>query len=70
MQELRETRKNNFASNKDKTMRMAISMPAPLYFFLDKSFKMMYNEDLFNKEYDINWFMKHFGKYFAVPKER
>lgn len=66
---IRSTRKNRFASTQDKSMRFGLSMPVGLYNFLIRSFRRMYNEDLFSEEYDINWFMKKFGKYFAVPEE-
>lgn len=67
---LRETRKNKFASNSDKSIRWSMSIPTALMSYLKSSFSQMYHgEQLFNKVYDENWFMKHFGKYFSVPEE-
>lgn len=66
---IRYTRANKHASTKDKSLRFAVSMPQGLMLFLTNSFKAMYNEDLFNKEYTVSWFMKRFGKYFGVPEE-
>lgn len=70
MQELRQTRANKFAENKGGHMRMAVSMPSSLYAFLDTAMQSMYGEKLINDKYDLNWFMKNFGKYFQVPEER
>lgn len=67
---LRETRKNKYASTEKKDLRFALSMPVGLYNFLDRAFKRIYNESLFTKEYDVNWFLKKFGRYFGVPQER
>jgi hypothetical protein len=67
---IRQTRKNKYGSNDDKTMRMGLSIPAGLYVFLDKAMIKNYGERLFTKEYDANWFMKKFGKHFQVPEER
>lgn len=65
----RESRKNDFASTDSKSMRWVLSFPPGLLEFLSKSFKKMYGEELFNKEYDMTWFSKKFGKYFAVPRK-
>lgn len=62
----RDQQKNKYGSTDDKTLRIAISMPPSLMKFLECSFERLYNEKLFNKEYDTNWFAKKFGKYFAV----
>lgn len=69
LQTIRETRRNKYASNKDKSMRWGLSFPYGLLQFLTKAFKDGYGEDLFNKEYDMIWFAKKFGKYFGVPEE-
>lgn len=69
MREIRETRKNKHASNKDKTMRWGVSVPVGLYNFLDKSMQRLYKERLFTKEHGVEWFNRKFGKYFAVPEE-
>lgn len=65
----RQTRKNKYASNQDKTLRWKLSFPPGLLGFLTQAMKKMYGEELFNKEYDTTWFAKHFGKYFQVPEE-
>jgi len=69
LEKIRDTRKNEYASNDKKDLRYAVSMPVGLYQFLSTAFKNMYGEDLFNDKYDINWFMKKFGKYFAIPEK-
>lgn len=65
----RETRNNDFASTDDKSVRWTLSFPPGLLEFLTISFKRQYQEDLFSKEYDTNWFAKKFGKYFSVPRK-
>jgi hypothetical protein len=69
LKEVRATRKNKFASNNSKDFRLGISMPIGLYQFLDKTFKEKYKVNLFDEKGDLNWFMKKFGKYFAIPEE-
>lgn len=69
LKERRNEQKNKYAANQTKTMRLTISMPPSLLLFLETAFKRLYQEDLFTKEYDHNWFAKHFGKMFAVAKE-
>ena len=70
LRKLRETRSNKHAATKNKSMRFALSIPPGLYFFLKSSMKRLYNEDfdLRNKK-ESDWFLKNFGKYFAVPEE-
>lgn len=70
MDALRSTRSNKHASTKDKSLRMAVSMPVALYQFLNTSMERLYGEKLITEEHNLNWFMKHFGKYFQVPEER
>lgn len=65
----RELSANKHASFKDKSMRLALKMPPGLLGYLTHTFKHLYQEDLFTKEHDINWFLKKFGKKFGVPKE-
>lgn len=60
---------NKFGSNSNKTMRWTLKFPPGLLSFLEKSFYRMYEEPLFTKEYDMNWFAKKFHKYFSVPTE-
>lgn len=66
---VREQQRNKFASTSDNSLRLAVSMPPSLMLFLEKAFMRLYKEQLFTKEHDVVWFAKHFGKYFAVPKE-
>lgn len=70
LKELRNTRMNKHAATQDKSMRMSISMPVSLYTFLNNSMERLYGEKLITADYDINWFMKKFGKHFQVPEER
>ena len=69
LQRLRETRANKYASDKGKNMRFCLSIPADLYSFLDNWFRQHYQERLLTDKYDIQWFMRKFGKYFGVPEE-
>lgn len=69
IREIRDTRKNKFASDKDKTMRLGASIPLGLYGFLEESMKRLYGESLLTDKYNIVWFNKKFGRYFAVPEE-
>lgn len=68
LKQVRETRKNEYASSKDKTIRFTVSIPSNLYFFLDSAMKRLYNEKLFTDVYDWRWFMKHFPQ-FRVPEK-
>lgn len=68
LREVRQSRSNQFASNKDKTMRLGLSVPANLYLFLDRSMKRLYNERLINEEFDMFWFMREFPQ-FQVPEK-
>lgn len=65
----REQVSNKFASTKGNNLRWALKFPPGLLSFLEQSFMRMYQEQLFTKEYDINWFAKKFYKYFSIPKE-
>lgn len=67
---LRDTRANKHASTQNKSMRMAVSIPLSLYQFLNNSMQRLYKEKLFTKEYNVDWFMRKFGKYFQIPQER
>jgi len=70
--EIRESRKNEFASVKVRgsknSMRWVLSFPPSLLVFLEAAFKKLYNEKLFDKKYNLSWFAKKFGKYFQVPE--
>lgn len=68
LKEVRSSRSNIYASNKDKTMRLGLSVPANLYMFLETSMKRLYNERLLTDEYDMFWFMKNFPQ-FQVPEK-
>lgn len=65
----REEQRNKHASNKDKNLRIVVSMPASLLVFLEQAMKSQYGEKLFSKEYPPSWFAQKFYKYFAVPQE-
>lgn len=69
LRETRETRSNKYASQKDKSMRLAIQMPPALLLFLEHSFRRLYKEELFTKKYNVIWFAKKFRKEFSVPEE-
>ena len=69
LQEDRDMTNNKFASTKGNNMRWTLKFPPGLLSFLEQSFYRLYDEPLFTKEYDINWFARKFYKYFSVPKE-
>lgn len=68
LQEERKIRRNDFASNKKKNMRWTLSFPPSLLAFLTHSFRVLYNEELFNDKYPITWFAKKFRKTFTMPE--
>lgn len=70
LKKIRDTRANKHSSSKDKSFRFAVSMPVALYNFLNTAMEKMYGEKLITEEYNINWFMKRFGRFFQVPEER
>lgn len=65
---IKETRKNKWASSDNKSIRMTAILPQSLYRFLDDAMQRHYNEHLFTKEFDQNWFARKFPK-FQVPME-
>lgn len=65
----RDNLTNKYGSNVSKNLRWTLKFPPGLLSFLEQSFLRMYDEPLFTKEYDINWFAKKFHRYFSVPKE-
>lgn len=67
LREVRETRLNCYGSNKDKTMRLGVSIPAGLYTFLDMSMNKMYGQKLFDDKHNTVWFAKNFPQ-FQVPE--
>lgn len=68
LREVRETRKNKFASNDKKNMRLALQFPPGLLLFLEKSMKKLYKEELFNDNHDVAWFSRKFKREFSVPE--
>jgi hypothetical protein len=68
LRDIKLSRSNQFASNKGKTMRLGLSMPANLYLFLDGTMKRLYNERLINKEFDMFWLLRNFPQ-FQVPEK-
>lgn len=65
----REDQLNKYGSNKEKNLRVVVSLPVALHAFLEQAMKSQYGEKLFTKEYPPSWFAKKFYKYFAVPQE-
>lgn len=65
----RGKQKNDFASTEKKDLRHVLSFPPGLMQYLTIGFYAMYGEELFNDQYDLIWFAKHFGKYFGVPQK-
>jgi hypothetical protein len=64
----RDSRKNEYASTDNKSMRWKLSFPPSLLQWLTKTFKELYNEELFNSKYGTTWFAKKFRKYFTMPE--
>lgn len=56
---LRDVAKNEYGSNKDKTMRFAVSLPPRLLMTLEEYFDK-HNEKLFNNQDELHKFMKEF----------
>ena len=67
LREFKASRLNVHASNKDKTMRLGVSLPANLYYFLDCAMQRLYQEKLFTEKYTNQWFAKNFPQ-FQVPE--
>jgi hypothetical protein len=63
---IRETRKNSFASTKDKVWRWGISVP-PFIFELFNNYEKMYGRKFIRGKEDVAWFAKNFPP-FAVPE--
>ena len=57
---IRETRRNDFASTKDKSLRFGVSLPPALYTVLDNYKKMNNQVGLFQEDGEMVWFAKKF----------
>ena len=68
IRDIKKSRGNQYASNKDRTMRLGLSIPANLYLFLDMSMRRLYNERLITEEFNMFWLMKNFPQ-FQVPEK-
>ena len=66
--EIRETRKNDYASNDDKTFRWGISLPPRVFTLWGKAFCDTYGEKLLKDDKDLIKFMKEFPE-FRIPKK-
>lgn len=66
--EIRQTRRNQYASDEGKNLRWGISLPPRLYGDLRKYFKNECNEKLFRDDKDVKNFMKNFPQ-FRIPKK-
>lgn len=71
MEEIRDSQKDKFASTGDSNTRMRylLRFPPGLLQFLEISMKRLYEEKLFTKEYNQQWFAKKFNKHFCVAQE-
>jgi hypothetical protein len=59
----RKCNNNEFGSNKDKTLRQAVSLPPDLMQKLEKFCKEKLGEKLFVNSKDLREFMKHFPQF-------
>lgn len=64
---LAKTRKNDYASIDDKSMRQTISLPPKLYRDLEKKCRNDYDEKLFKNNKELHKFMREFPE-FTIPK--
>lgn len=64
---IRDSRKNDYASNDAKTLRWGISMPRWMYLALDE-YERKHERRLFNTDADITWFAKNFPQ-FSIPQK-
>lgn len=66
---IRDSRKNAFASNDDKTIRWGLSLPPKLLQFLDVFFKTytIEKQGIFKEEGELVWFARKFPQ-FAIPE--
>lgn len=58
--ELRESRKNDYASNDARSMRMGVSLPPALLRDLERYFLNNYNVSLFENKGELHSFMRAF----------
>lgn len=66
--EIAKSRKNDFASTEDKTIRWGVSIPPSLYSTLN-NFKKIHNQPgLFCEDGELNWFMKKFPQFKVCNK--
>lgn len=65
---IRQTRKNEFASVENKTMRWGVSLPPRLLYALERYCKNQTGEKLFSTNADLHAFMKKFPV-FCIPEE-
>ena len=64
---IRQTRKNDYASNKKRNWRMGVRLPPALYMALKDYFEKGYNTKVFKDNADLHKFMKKF-KVFCIPQ--
>ncbi len=62
------TRKNQYASVQDKTIRWGISMPIGLFYVIDNWKTSQGKPGLFKEKGELHWFMKTF-KAFRIPEK-
>jgi hypothetical protein len=65
---IRQTRKNETASNDDKTMRWGVSMPPMLYQDLESYFQKNYKEKLFKDNKELHTFMKRLPQFCVAER--
>lgn len=63
---LRETRANNHASTKDKSMRISVQLPVFMYEALD-NYEKSHGRRLINDDKDIEFLMKNYPQ-FRIPR--
>lgn len=68
-EQIRQTRKNMYASTDDKSIRWGVSLPPKLLQFLDTFFKMYSTEKkgIFKEEGELVWFARKFPQ-FSIPE--
>lgn len=64
---IQESRKNDFASTDDKTLRWGVSLPPRIFQLWNMGFIKSFNCKLLDNNQDMHEFMKEF-KCFAIPK--
>jgi len=67
-QAFRNSRNNDTATTKDKSLRWGVSMPPALMTALEKYFMKEYNEKLFKNVEELHQFMREFPV-FRIPKK-